>query len=183
MARADIGKLTAAPAAPTLEAIYRTEVAWVVHTLRRLGVPELELDDCAHDLFVVVHRKLPEFDARKPLRPWLFGIAFRIASERRKRFGRRHTAQTAATIELVGPSQPSDETRAHDALAVVVTLLARLKPIPRAVLVMHEMEGWSIREIAEVLGLRPNSAYSHLHRARRAINQAAAELGLRGGAS
>jgi len=54
--------------------VYRREISYVVHTLRRLGVHSAELEDVAHDVFLAVHRHFAERDAARPLRPWLFGF-------------------------------------------------------------------------------------------------------------
>ena len=70
------------PPVPSLTDIYAAEVRWLWRVLWRLGVPERDLEDVAHDVFVVVHRKLPDYDPTRPLRPWLFGICFRVAFAR-----------------------------------------------------------------------------------------------------
>ena len=55
------------------------EVVWLY--LRRLGVPEADVEDAVHDVFVVAHRRYGTYDPSRPLRPWLLGIAFRIAAQ------------------------------------------------------------------------------------------------------
>ncbi|MCA9518931.1 MAG: sigma-70 family RNA polymerase sigma factor, partial [Myxococcales bacterium] len=77
------------PPRPDVRAIYGAEFAWVYRTLRRLGGRERDLEDLAHDVFVVVHRRLDDYDPRRPLRPWLMGIAFRVVSDYRRRAGFR----------------------------------------------------------------------------------------------
>ena len=59
--------------------VYGAELPFVWRTLWRLGVPDRDLEDVAHDVFVVVHRKLVDYDPTRPLKPWLFGICFRVA--------------------------------------------------------------------------------------------------------
>src|SRR5436305_8624868 len=68
----------------TLAAIYEAEVSFVWRSLRRLGVAEADLEDVTHDLFIAVQRRLPELDPARPVRPWLFGFAYRIASDYRR---------------------------------------------------------------------------------------------------
>ena len=63
----------AAPAAG-FEKIYEAHASRVLRTLRRLGVRDADLEDVAQGVFVVVHRKLPEFAGRSSLKTWLFGI-------------------------------------------------------------------------------------------------------------
>ena len=65
--------------------LYAREFDYVWHSLRRLGLPPRELEDATHDVFLVVHQRLDQYDPTRPLRPWLFGIAFRVAADERRR--------------------------------------------------------------------------------------------------
>src|SRR5689334_8515619 len=73
-----------APPRLTFRAIFEAEFAYIFNTLRRLGVREPDLEDVTHDVFITVNRLLSEFDPSRPLRPWLFGFAFRVASDYRR---------------------------------------------------------------------------------------------------
>src|SRR6478609_4057881 len=68
----------------TFEDIYRAHFAFVWRSLRRLGVREEDANDVAQEVFIVVHRKLPEFAGRSKVTTWLYGVCFRVASERRR---------------------------------------------------------------------------------------------------
>src|SRR5688500_13501181 len=69
-----------APARPTLAEAFERGFPYVHKSLRRLGVRDADLEDLAHDVFVVAHRQLERYDPERPLLPWLFGIAVRVAS-------------------------------------------------------------------------------------------------------
>src|SRR3954465_5437111 len=56
--------------APSFDTIYEQEFEFVWRNLRRLAVPEASLRDVAQDVFLVIHRRLPEFEGRAPLRSW-----------------------------------------------------------------------------------------------------------------
>ena len=72
--------------ADTFYAVYERELSYVWKTLGRLGVEAVELADAVHDVFVIVHRRWADIDFARPIRPWLFGIARRVAAgHRRKR--------------------------------------------------------------------------------------------------
>jgi RNA polymerase sigma-70 factor (ECF subfamily) len=71
---------------PRFEDVYLRERDYLWKSLRRLGIPERHLEDVAHDVLVVVHRKLSDYDPSRPIRPWLFGIAMRTASDFRRSF-------------------------------------------------------------------------------------------------
>src|SRR5262249_6012708 len=57
----------------------------VRRNLRRLGVEEASLDDALQDVFVVVHRRLGDFENRSTLKTWIIGIAVRVAADYRRR--------------------------------------------------------------------------------------------------
>src|SRR5215207_8141138 len=72
-------------AAPSFDEIYQAHVGFVWRVLRTMGVPETALEDAVQDVFVVVHRRLPEWQARAAITTWLFAIARRVASSSRRR--------------------------------------------------------------------------------------------------
>jgi DNA-directed RNA polymerase specialized sigma24 family protein len=88
-------------------ALYEAELAYVMRSLRRLGVPERELQDLAHDVFVVVYRRWAEFDRSRAARPWLFGIALRTASRALERRWRQAEVPVGAeTMGGLGRGRP-----------------------------------------------------------------------------
>jgi RNA polymerase sigma-70 factor, ECF subfamily len=147
-------------------ALYEAEFTHVWHTLRRFGVQDRDLEDLCHDVFVAFYGARDRYDQSRPLRPWLTGIAFRIASDYRRRAGHRR--------ELSGQTvdSPSTDPRADDMLSarqeqdLVIGALATMEEDRRAVLVMHDLDGHSMPVIAEALGLLLNTAYSRLRLAR-----------------
>jgi RNA polymerase sigma-70 factor, ECF subfamily len=165
---------TAPVDSPDFTAVYRAHFAYVIRALRRLGVREADLPDLAHDVFVVVHRKLSSFDPSRPMKPWLFGIAFRTALDKKRKHstfreslsedaGERNASATPAADDLVAARE------AHD---VVMRALDALNDDQRAVFVMHELEGLSMPEIADVVDAPLNTLYSRLRLARDAFTTA-----------
>jgi RNA polymerase sigma-70 factor (ECF subfamily) len=154
---------------PDFPTIYSAEFAYVWKTLRRLGAPAKDLEDLTHDLFVVVHRRLSEYDPARPLRPWLFGIAVRVLSDYRQLFrnSRELLAPTGATAEAIDPAPRQDESLAG---SQTHTLLMRALDLidfdRRVVLVMHDLDEVSMPVIASTLGIPLNTAYSRLRLAR-----------------
>ena len=69
----------------SLERVYRDHLDYVWWTLRALGVVESALDDAAQDVFIVVHRRLDEFEGRATMKTWLYQIARRVALRYRSR--------------------------------------------------------------------------------------------------
>lgn len=169
------------PLAPSAEEVYRDFFAYVWHTLRRLGTPASELEDAAHDVFVVVFRRLDDFDPQRPMKPWLFGISYRVVSERR-RHRRRHPEVAAEPLEVVddGPRADEEVARERDR-ALIAAALERLSLDERAVFVLHDVDGCTAPEIAGALEVPLNTVYSRLRRARRKFETAVRALRRRGG--
>ena len=151
---------------PDFPSIYRSEFPYVWKTLRRLGAPAQDLEDLAHDLFVVVHRHLSDFDPDRPLRPWLFGIAVRVVADFRRspRSAREFLGETAEPVD--GAPSPHERMEGTEARAVLMKALDGLDLDRRAVFVMHELDEIPVPEVASTLGIPLNTAYSRLRSAR-----------------
>jgi RNA polymerase sigma-70 factor, ECF subfamily len=147
-------------------AVYAAELGYVWHALRRLGVQDRDLEDLCHDVFVVVFRNLAVYDTRRPIRPWLFGIAFRVASDYR-RSARQRREIPGTTRELTCPAPPADEVMLRrERQRLVARALDGLELDRRAVFVMHDIDGHVMPDIAAALGIPLNTAYSRLRLAR-----------------
>ncbi|MGZ3420350.1 MAG: RNA polymerase sigma factor [Polyangiales bacterium] len=151
---------------PDFRLIFETECSFAWRVLRRLGLPEREVEDAVQDVFLVVHRHLGDYDPSRPLRPWLFGICYRVAIAHRRK-ARTRKEQIEDTIEPVDGARPADEQiAAMQAQQLVRKALDTLELDRRAIFVMVEYEGYSMPEIAETLGIPLNTAYSRLRLAR-----------------
>src|SRR5688500_6597311 len=69
---------------PVFQSVYQAEVSYVWESLRRLGVHPADIEDLAHDVFVTAYDRLDDYDPSRPIRPWLFGIAYRVALDHRR---------------------------------------------------------------------------------------------------
>src|SRR5215831_12264435 len=72
-------------APPRVAEVFRELAPFVWRALRRLGVAERDVEDVCQEVFMVVHRKIGEFEGRSTVRTWVYGIAIRVASDYRKR--------------------------------------------------------------------------------------------------
>lgn len=155
------------------------EFVWRV--LRRLGVPDRSVDDAVQDVFVVVHRRLADFQGRSSLRTWLYGIARRVARDQRRRDQRRGEAvELPAEVAGAAPD-PRQAAEDAEALRALRGLLAALPDEQREVFVLAELEQMTAPEIAEATGAKLNTVYSRLRLARAAFNRGVAALGRGGG--
>ncbi|MGE0399314.1 MAG: RNA polymerase sigma factor [Kofleriaceae bacterium] len=160
--------------APALDfaSIYRAHLEYVWASLRRLGVPAADLEDVAHEVFLVVHRKLGDYDRARPLKPWLFGIAYRVASEHRRKNARRAAQELEDELAASESSSPERQTVKRQAIALAQRALDGLDEEARAVFVLAELDDVAVTDVAEALSIPVNTAYTRLRRARQAIKNA-----------
>ena len=162
---------------PTFRAVFESELSFVWNSLRRFGVTDRDLEDVAHEVFVVVDRRLDEYDPARPLRPWLFAIAFRCASDYRRLARHRHETLVDQEVERVDSANPVDDIL----VATQEKNLARraLLAVPedcRAVLVLHDFEEASMHDVAAALGVPLKTAYSRLRIGREELIAAARRM-------
>jgi RNA polymerase sigma-70 factor, ECF subfamily len=167
---------------PTLQSIYEEHFGYVWNSLRRLGVAERHLEDVAHDVFLVVHRQLPNYEPSRPIKPWLFGIAFRVASDHRKKKANREVLEDELHVADAAPSA-EDALEQAELRALVIEALDSLDDDRRAVFVMHELDELPAPEIAEALSIPINTVYSRLRIARERFAQAVRRIEARRGRS
>jgi RNA polymerase sigma-70 factor (ECF subfamily) len=165
-----------------LQQIYTQNADFVFRNLRRLGVHEAAIDDAVQDVFLVVHRRLADFESRSLITTWLFGIVLRVAQTYRRSATRRNARLTFAPTEEVErvPVAPSESPMAaferREAAMLLHRLLDELDDDKRAILVCIELEQMTVPEAAESLGLNLNTAYGRLRAARAAFNDAVARV-------
>jgi RNA polymerase sigma-70 factor (ECF subfamily) len=160
----------------TFEEVYRAHFAFVWRSLRRMGIREEDAADTAQEVFIVVHRKLPEFAGRSKLTTWLYGVCFRVASERRRARPRPPLGAQEAAAFVGGASDPATTAERNEGFAMLERVLDRLPDEQRTVFCLFELEGMTGEEIAEALEIPLGTAYSRLRLARAAFSAATAEL-------
>lgn len=160
--------------------IFRKQFGYVWNALRRLGVAERDLEDLTQQVFLDVYRRLDSFEPGRPIRPWLFGFALRAASNHRRLA--RHVLELFRTQDAPSPGLAPDELLvARENAERAERALARVELNRRAVLLLHEVDGHTMPEIAEALQIPLNTAYSRLRLARDEYERAFRRLELRGG--
>jgi RNA polymerase sigma-70 factor (ECF subfamily) len=165
--------------------VFEAEFSYVLHTLYRLVARRTDLEDLTHEVFIVVHRTLAEYDPRRPIRPWLFGIAFRIAADYRRLARHAREVPHAAAEQAVDEAALADERiAAEQARRLVIEALEDVELDRRAVLILHDIDGQPMPEIAHALSIPLNTAYSRLRLAREDLKGAVRRrtLRLHGGA-
>lgn len=156
-----------------ITSLYEEHAVFVWRSLRVLGVPPDALDDAVQEVFLVVHRRLDEFQGRSAVRTWLYAIARRVAGNIRRGLGRRG-APTSLDVELPdeGVGDPRALAERAEAGRLLLDLLGDLSDEQREVFLLVEVEEMSVPEAADALGINLNTCYSRLRAARHRFERA-----------
>lgn len=161
--------------APTFSQIYEAHFDFVWRSARRLGATQAHVDDVVQETFMVVHRRLPEFEGRSSIKTWLFGITRRVVSDHH-RSARRRPVEPIGERDPAAPRAEDPEQRygVMQGQALLHALLDQLDRDKREVFVLAELEQMSGPEIASALDLNLNTMHARLRAARREFEQALA---------
>lgn len=158
--------------AVSFEDIYELNFDYVLASLRRLGVHERDLEDVAHDLFVTLYRKLDQYDPSRPIKPWLFGFAVRVASDYRELARNKREVFDSNVPDVDPAASPEEDAAVRHAQALVVKALHAIKPGRREVFILHEIDEVPVAQVAEVLGVPLFTVYDRLKTARAEFESA-----------
>jgi RNA polymerase sigma-70 factor, ECF subfamily len=155
----------------TFEQVYAEFFDFVYRNARRLGVPAVAADDVVQDVFLVLHRRLREFDGRASMQGWVYGILANTVRDHRRSF-RRKQAPLVPTErdEELGPASSRGNPEAHaqqaQDVARLMALLDELSSAERELIVLADLEQLSVPEICACIGGNANTVYSRLRAAR-----------------
>ncbi|HKU40352.1 MAG TPA: sigma-70 family RNA polymerase sigma factor [Polyangiales bacterium] len=160
-------------AAQQVEAVYEAHFDFVWRSARRLGTPAALLDDVVQEVFVVVQRRLPEFEGRSEIKTWLFAITRHVV----RAHLRQHARQRASIDELgeledVRTPDAESQLMADEDTRLLYALLDELDEDKREVFVLSELEEMTGPAIAEALDLHLSNVYARVRMARQAFEAA-----------
>src|SRR5579863_7019708 len=166
-----------------LSAIYRAHARDVARWVAHLAGPCLDVEDLVHEVFLVVQRRLSEFRGDAAISTWLYRIAERVVrnARRRERFRRwTHRMRRAEVADALAPSSsaPGSTLERDEAMRAVYEALERLPEKYRTPLVLFEIEGMPGEQIASLLGVRTQTLWVQIHRARALFLDALKEAGV-----
>ena len=154
------------------ERLYRDNERKVFGLCFRLSSDPALAEELTQEVFVRAWRKLSSFRGESAFSSWLYPLTVNVAlSERRSR--RRRDARIVAT-EDPASLERAPRSPAPEAGFDLEKAMAALPPGARAVFVLHDVEGRTHEEIAQLLGLAAGTSKAQLHRARRLLREALA---------
>lgn len=168
--------LSCGPSHPDFAAIYAAYFEFVWSCTRRMGIRESEMDDVVQDVFIVIHGKLSTLEKPESLRSWIYGIIRRTASSHHR--SRRTTLysdaeyDTSSSVAYPQSPTPLELAVQSDQTRLLWTLLDKLEPAKREVLVLSELDEMTAPEIAAAIEIPLNTVYSRLRSARQDLDLA-----------
>lgn len=152
--------------------------------MRRFGVGEQDAADVVQEVFIVVYLRLHTLQQPESLRSWIYGITRRTVSTHRR--GQRVRTAAGTHVELddsleSDSATPFDLTAHGQDVALLSQLMSGIDEAKREVFALAEIDQLSMPEVAEVLGIPLNTAYSRLRSARKLFERALARHALREG--
>lgn len=148
---------------------------------RLLGDP-LEAEDVAQEVFVKVFRKVEGFREESNFKTWLYRIATRQASNRRRWFSRHRWREVTGLLDrerrpafderLAHPGRsPFDQVASREHRDIVHQALSRVNPRFRQAVYLRDIAGFTYAEIARTLNISLGTVKSRILRGRRALKR------------
>lgn len=157
---------------PAFEALYRRHAGRVHALCLRLAADESRAAEATQEVFVKAWKALPRFEGRSAFSTWLHRLAVNASLDARRAAARRAEVELpgeegplGAELHVVGPA------RAAEAGYDLERAIAALPEADRIVFVLHDVEGYRHREIAEMTGSPEGTCRARLHQARRRLRE------------
>lgn len=168
--------MTTAPgavAATDFEATARAQAGAILAFLTRYVGDRDVAEDLLQETLIRMQRALPGFEGRSSVRTWSFAIASRVAADYL-----RHPDRRARIVELDEAAELADPAPGSDARLVAEDMndciRANIDTLPesyRSALILHDLEGLTIDQVAEVCTCSVATAKIRVHRARRRLRE------------
>ncbi len=154
----------------------------VARVIARYAFAEQDREDLLQDVFIRVYRSLKNYSGRGSFNGWVLKIAVNTSIDwLRKKMRRREIPESQLTTDernLIqdrladnDDNSPYDETRRKMDIGILYKALDQLNPDDRTAIVLFELEGMSIEEIASATGWSKSKVKVRCHRARGKLAQ------------
>jgi len=158
---------------PEYDEMFRAHYGHVVRWLSVLGVRGGDVDDAAQEVFIIAHRRRDQLREDATVTGWLLGISRRVAATARRTRQRAQAREKRATPPEPGPD-PETVALRSEAAEILHRFTDSLPEQQRLVFVLYELDGTTAPEIAEMLGVSPNTVHSRIRLVRDKLNRVVA---------
>lgn len=147
--------------------VFDRELNYLTRTLVRMGARRADLDDLLQEVFLVLHSNWASLDKTRPLRPWLFGVAFRVLQSHRR------WRQRESQRDDLDPADPTLDqeswVQGQQSLALLMKAIECVPLARRSAIVLHYLEGLDVRDIAAKLSISRFGVYTRLFKGRKEL--------------
>jgi RNA polymerase sigma-70 factor, ECF subfamily len=164
------GSAVPAPLPLDFHAVYEAWFEPVSRWISAMGGPQADREDLVQDVFVVVHRRLPDFDGRN-LAGWLYQIARRRVRDFRRLAWVKHVLRRPEPLpELInGGASPIEALETTRKGQLLERGLMTLTSAERAAIVLFEIDGLSGDQIAQIQSVSLNTVWGRIHHGRQKL--------------
>jgi RNA polymerase sigma-70 factor (ECF subfamily) len=170
--------------AEPFEVLLRPHLDQMYRLAYRFTGQRADAEDLVQDTLVKLYRRRDELSSIRELKPWLGRVLFNQFIDNKRGYGRQALHLVDSTIEpdtTAAPAsarlEPDIASAREEATAELIQALAQLSEEHRIVLVLHDVEGYKIKEIQELTGVPVGTIKSRLHRARGRLREILASEG------
>lgn len=145
---------------------YKKDVA---RTAYKVFGPDAELDDVVQDVFIEVFRSIHKFKGQAKVTTWLYRVTFNVALQRLRKRKRQPSLLREEARERPDHETPARVAQRREHSRVLYEVLDTISEKKRMVIVLHEILGYSPKEISETLGVNVLTVRTRLHYARKEL--------------
>lgn len=153
--------------------LFRREARHIHAVVRRLAARREEVEDLVQETFVEAWKSLPKFRGQSAPGTWLHRVAVNtcVRHLRKRPLDEEPLDEDSAGEESDRAASPDEALLQTDLKDHVSAALDRLPVHARQVVVLHELEGMTFREVAKALGIPVGTAKSRLFHALRKLRE------------
>jgi RNA polymerase sigma-70 factor (ECF subfamily) len=139
----------------------------VLSTARRLLGDAADAEEATQEVFLRVYKYVHRFDRSKPFEPWLYRMTVNVCHDIASRRPRSEPIVSAEDQNLPCVSgDPNDSLDMEKHRQLLQTALSRLPDQQRTAVILRDLQGLSVSEVAEAMKVSPATVRSHLSTAR-----------------
>ena len=146
--------------------LYQEKTPRLYQMALRLTQDTAQSEDLIQEVWIIAARKLADFQWQSELRTWLTGILINTYRHERRKAERAMEVTMEEISDIAAPS-PDSNMQADD----LERAIGQLPPGYRQIIILHDIEGYKHKEIAEILDITEGTSKSQLFYARRAMRE------------
>lgn len=155
---------------PAFERLYERHVHRIYALCLRMVTDRQRAEELTQDVFVRAWEKIPTFEFRSQFGTWLHRLGVNVILGDIRAAGRRH--QRVGTVEDLSDFESEVKEAMPETRMDLERAIAALPEGAKEILILHDIEGYRYREIAELAGIAEGTVKSQLSRARRLVREA-----------